>query len=430
MTKIYFKTHGCSTNFSESEVMMGLLKEAKFEIVRKPGEADVLVVNVCTVKGESTATKSIRDTIEANPNKKYIIAGCLTSELIKGIREITQEASLINTNNLKEIVSVVEETINDNPIEVLSEETGDIKICLPKIRRNPIIGIVPILSGCSNSCTYCSVKLVKGKLISYPREKVMEEVKNCLNDGCRELWVTSQDNAAYGKDIDFASLPELLQEIMQINKEFMLRLGMMNPNSVRVILDDLIKVYKNNKKIFKFLHIPVQSGNNEVLKLMNRNYTVDDFKMIVDEFRKQVPNLTLSTDIICGFPTETEEQFNDSLNLIKELKPDVLNISRFQPRAGTEAAKMEQLDGGLIKDRSRILTDIFGNISRMNNEEWLDWSGTVLIDEEGKEETMIGRNFAYKPVVLDGKFKLGDIVKVKIRKATPYDLRAQIIQNM
>lgn len=427
MTKIYFKTHGCSTNFSESEVMMGLLKQAQFEIVRKPDEANVLVINVCTVKGESTALKSIRDTINANPNKRYIIAGCLTPELIKEVREITQDASLVNTNNLKEIVSVVEETIHDNPIEVLAGETEEIKICLPKIRRNPIIGIVPILSGCSNQCSYCSVKLVKGKLFSYPKEKIIEEVKNCLNDGCREIWVTSQDNAAYGMDKGYASLPELLHEIMQINKEFMVRLGMMNPNNVKIILDDLIDVYKNNKKLFKFLHLPLQSGNDEILGLMGRNYTADNFIDIVNKFKQEIPQITISTDIICGFPTETEEQFNDSLNLIKEIKPDVLNISRFQPRPRTKAAEMEQLDGGTVKDRSRVLTDIFGNISRMNNEKWLDWKGTVLIDEEGKEETSIGRNFAYKPVVLEGKFNPGDIVKVKVRKATPYDLRAQCL---
>ena len=426
MTKIYFKTHGCSTNFSESEVMMGLLKEAQFEIVRKAEDANVLVINVCTVKGESTALKSIRETVENNPNKKYIIAGCLTPDLIKDIREITEEASLINTNNLKEIVSVVEETINDNPIEVLAGETEEIKICLPKIRRNPIIGIVPILSGCSNSCAYCSVKLVKGKLVSYPKSKIIEEVKNSLNDGCKEIWITSQDNAAYGLDKEGASLPELLNSVLEINKEFMVRLGMMNPNDIKIILDDLIDTYKN-KKLFKFLHLPVQSGNNEILKLMNRKYTVEDFKEIVKKFR-EIPKLTLSTDIICGFPTETEEQFNDSLQLIKELKPDVLNISRFQPRPGTEAAKMEQINGRITKERSRILTDIFGNISRMNNEKWLDWTGTVLIDEKGKDNTMIGRNFAYKPVIVDEKFKLGEIIKVKIEKVATHDLRGKCLQ--
>lgn len=201
---------------------------------------------------------------------------------------------------------------------------------------------------------------------------------------------------------------------------------MMNPVHLLDILDEMIKVYKNSK-VFKFLHVPVQSGNDEILKLMKRNYTADDFKKIINEFRKNIPDITLSTDMIAGFPTETEEQFNDSLNLIKEIKPDVLNISRFQARHGTEAAKMEQIDGRTTKSRSRILTDIFTNIARMNNERWLDWQGEILIDEKGKHDTFIGRNFAYKQVIVTGDFKLGDVVKVKIENITTYDLRGKII---
>jgi tRNA A37 methylthiotransferase MiaB len=189
----------------------------------------------------------------------------------------------------------------------------------------------------------------------------------------------------------------------------------------------MIDVYKNGK-VFKFLHVPVQSGNDEILKLMKRNYKVDDFKKIITEFRKNIPNLTISTDIICGFPTETEQQFNDSLELIKEIKPDVLNISRFQARPGTEAFKMEgQIEGGVTKNRSRLLTDIFTNISRMNNEKWLNWKGGILIDEKGKHDTWVGRNLAYKPVIVRGEVKIGDNVKVIIKNITPYDLRGEIV---
>jgi len=180
--------------------------------------------------------------------------------------------------------------------------------------------------------------------------------------------------------------------------------------------------------VFKFLHVPVQSGNDKILGLMKRNYKVEDFKKIISEFRKSIPNLTVSTDIICGFPTETEQQFNDSLELVKEIKPDVLNISRFHARAMTEAAKMEgQIDGGTTKNRSRLLTDIFTNIARMNNEKWLNWQGEILIDENGKHDTWVGRNSSYKPVIVRGDVKLGDLIKVKIKNITPYDLRGEII---
>jgi len=215
-----------------------------------------------------------------------------------------------------------------------------------------------------------------------------------------------------------------LKEIINISGDFKIRLGMANPNHILEFLDELIEVYKSDK-IFKFLHVPVQSGNNEILKTMRRRYTVEQFKQIIEKFRKEIPNITIATDIICGFPGETEKQFDNSLNLIKEIKPDVLNRSRFWPRPKTEAAEMEnQIHGKETKKRSQLLTSIFNNTARMLNEKWIGWQGEIIIDEKGKDETMIGRNFAYKPVVVNGKFKLGEKVKIKIKKITSHYLIA------
>jgi len=427
MTKIYFQTHGCSTNLSESEIMIGLLKKAKFEIVSEPSDADILVINICTVKGEETALRKIRKLNEEFLDKKLIVAGCITKIILKEGRKIREDVSFISTQNIKSIIEVVEEVINGNLIEATGRNEYE-KINLPKIRKNAVIGIVPILNSCANYCSYCSVRYVKGKLLSYGMMDIKKEAIKCLSDGCKELWITSQDNAAYMLEKENVSkLPGLIDDVASVNKDFFIRVGMMNPLHLLDILDRMIDVYKNDK-VFKFLHIPAQSGNDKILELMKRKYTVDDFRKIVREFRKNIPNLTLSTDIICGFPTETEEQFNDSLDLIKEIKPDVLNISRFQARPMTEAAKMEgQIQGGITKDRSRMLTDIFTNISRMNNEKWLDWKGEILIDEKGKHDTWVGRNFAYKPVIVRGDVKLGDSVKVKVNNVTSYDLRGEII---
>lgn len=425
MHKIFFQTHGCSTNFSESEVMAGLLSEAKFSIINKIDKADIIILNVCTVKGENTGLREIRKLNEKYPEKKLIIAGCLTKELIKELRKITEDASLLNTHNITRIVEVVEEVINGNIIEALPYHKEK-KITLPKIRKNPVIGIVPILAGCNNDCAYCSVKLVKGKLESYPKEDILKEVSNALKEGCMEIWITSQDNAAYRtEDIWRSSLPELMKEIIEIDKDFKIRLGMMNPKNVKPIVDDMIEVYKS-KKVFKFLHLPLQSGNDEILSKMRRDYTVEEFKEIINRFKQAIPNLTFSTDIIAGFPSETEQQFSDSLQIIKETRPDVLNLSRFIPRQRTEAFYMEnKVHEGTIKDRTRIMTDIFNNISRMNNERWLNWEGEILIDEKGKDDSWIGRNFAYKQVIVKGNYKLGENVKVKIVNTTVFDLRAE-----
>jgi len=429
MTKIYFQTHGCSTNLSESEVMVGFLEKAKFEIVDESSLADILVINICTVKGEETALRHVRKLNEEFPDKKLIVAGCITKVILKEARKIKEDISFISTHNIKSIVSVVEEVLNDNSIEATGSDEYK-KINLPKVRKNPVIGIIPILNGCANYCAYCSVRYVKGKLLSYDMKDIEFEALKCLNNGCKELWVTSQDNAAYMLEKEKVSkLPGLVRNISLMDGKFFIRIGMMNPTHLLDILDDMIDVYKN-KNVFKFLHVPVQSGNDEILGFMKRKYTVADFKKIVTEFRKEIPDITISTDIICGFPTETEEQFRDSLELVKEIEPDVLNISRFQARHGTEAAKMEgQISGGVTKDRSRLLTDIFTNISRINNEKWINWEGEILIDERGKNDTWVGRNFAYKPVIVMGDLKLGDFVKVKIKNVTLYDLRGEIIQH-
>ena len=409
--------------------MQGILTNSGFNITKIKEEADIIIINICTVKGETTALKEIRKLNEERNDKKLIVSGCIPPELIPKIREITEDVSLISTHNIKKISEVVEEMIHDNLIDIVAKDEDEIKINLPRIRKNNIVGIIPILSGCNSSCTYCSVKLIKGDLISYPAEDILKEVRNSINNDCKELWVTSQDNAAYGlENRETSTLPSLLNQILEPSREFKLRIGMMNPANVLSILDELINIYKNDK-VFKFLHLPAQSGNDEILKLMNRNYTVAQFKDIIAKFKEQIPNITIATDIIVGFPTETDEQFDDSLKLIKEIQPDVINISKFQPRPNTKALDLPKIDGNAIKERSKLLTDIFRNIARMQNEKYQNWEGPILIDEKGKDNTWIGRNANYKPVIVKGDLKLGQTVNARITSITPFDLRAEIIRK-
>ncbi|HIE14939.1 TPA: radical SAM protein, partial [Candidatus Bathyarchaeota archaeon] len=205
-------------------------------------------------------------------------------------------------------------------------------------------------------------------------------------------------------------------EICKIKGNFFVRVGMMNPQWVKLILDDLIEVYKN-EKIFKFLHLPLESGSDDILKLMNRGYKVEDFLEIVERFREEIPSLTLSTDIIVGFPSESNRDFEATVKIIKEVKPDVVNLSKFGPKPGTKAAKLKQLDPQIIKKRSRELHDLIKTVRLQCNRKWVGWGGEVLIDERGKDG-FIARNFAYKPIVIPASKNLfGEFVKVKIVKA-------------
>jgi MiaB-like tRNA modifying enzyme len=290
---------------------------------------------------------------------------------------------------------------------------------------NKVIGIVPIASGCVDHCAYCSVKLIKGHIYSYPQERIIEEVKNNLKEGCKEIWITSQDNGAYGLDDGKYKLIELMKEILKIRGDFKIRLGMLNPRHALKMLDGLIEIYQDNK-MFKFIHLPVESGNNEILTLMRRKYNVFEFKDMIDKLRSKIENITIATDMIVGFPGESEIQFHDSLQLIAEIKPEILNISRFHPRPNTRAFKMKQIDAWKVKNRSREMTRLFNKIAEKENKKWLGWEGEVLIDGRGKYGTFIGRNFAYRQVVLRGNFNLGDKVKVRVKETTVHDLRASI----
>ena len=420
MAKVHLITQGCSSNLRESEIMMGLLDNSGFNVIHDENESDVNVVNICTVKGDTTALREIRRLKKQFPEKKLVVAGCITESIVPKVKNIDENISFVNTHNFGRISTVVENSLNGTVLELLDKKYEQ-KINLPSVRKNPIIGIVPILNGCNYFCTFCSTKLVKGKLFSYPMDAIRQDVKSHLKAGCKEVWITSNDTGAYmveqgGKQ----RIVELLSQILSIPMDFKVRVGMINPGNTITILDELIEIYKH-QKMFKFLHIPIQSGNNEILRLMNRKYTVEDFINAVEAFRKEIPEITISTDIIVGFPSETEAQFEDSLNIIKKIKPDVLNLSRYAAREGTIAAKMKQLSTNTMKQRSRIMTKEFRKIAFENNKKWINW--------KGKNNSWIGRNCCYKPVVVKGDFELGNEIEVKINDVTSFDLRGEWLQK-
>ncbi len=430
MDTVYIKTFGCSNNFHESEVMVGLLKKEGYKVIYdhdKVVEAGCIILNICTVKGDNVALKEIRKVNDLYPAKALIIAGCVPKETQQEILKLFPNASFISTHNIKHISEVVNEALGGGSTEML-DFNQEVKICLPKVRMNPVISIIPIASGCMSSCNYCSVKLIKGELMSFPKEMILEEVNKSVRQGCKEIFLTAQDTAVYGQDIG-CTLPDLLKDIVKIEGNYLIRLGMANPAYVLKYLDELIEVFKN-KHMYKFIHIPVQSGNNEILAKMNRKYTVTQFKKIVNKFRKEIPMITIATDIICGYPGETKKQFEDSVKLVEYIKPDVLNISRYVKRNGTVAGKLRSLKNKTVKERSQLLTEKFHFFAFEQNMKWKNWEGNVLIDEVGKEGTgtMIGRNYGYRPVIVEGEYKLGEILRVKVLKITKFDLRAVIIK--
>jgi MiaB/RimO family radical SAM methylthiotransferase len=255
-----------------------------------------------------------------------------------------------------------------------------------------------------------------------------------LAANCKEIWLTSTDNGCYGLDLK-TDLVELLEKCCNVEGEYKIRVGMMNPMYVPRFLDRLISLYRNNDKIFKFLHMPVQSGSERILRKMKRGHTAKIFLDVVKELRKKIPEITIATDIITGFPSECESDFEETLNLIEESQPDVVNSSRYSPRPGTVASKYPRLNTRIVKERSTRLHETIKKTSMSRNQMWYGWNGKILIDELLENGKIQGRNYAYRPVIInlpraekfDPKQLLGHYLSVKVVEISNYSLLGKLI---
>jgi MiaB-like tRNA modifying enzyme len=424
---VYVKSFGCPTNLADGELMAGCLSEAGYNIVERVEDADFIIYNTCAVK-TPTENRMIEILKKAPGDKKLIVTGCLPLINFERINTEVKFDGVLGPAPGSKILKVMHK-VGRGARVILMERNLKPNLSLPKIPTNKVVGIIPINYGCLGSCSYCCVLFARGHLRSYQIDEVVERVKRDLTSGVKEIWFTSQDTACYGKDIG-VSLADLLMEACKVEGEFFVRVGMMTPNYTLEILDDLIQAYKN-EKVFKFLHLPVQSGDYEILRRMNRFYSVEDFRTIIRSFRKEISEITIATDVICGFPGESQEAFERTVQLIEEVQPDVVNVSKFFPRPNTPARKMKSfVHPREVKKRSKRLAELSKKISFEKNKGWMNWEGKLLIDEEGtKSSSWIGRNFAYKPMVIKtDESLLGKILDVHVVDVFPTYLKAEILR--
>jgi MiaB-like tRNA modifying enzyme len=326
--------------------------------------------------------------------KEVIVAGCMAAaqpELVKGI--LGDDVAMIT------------------PQDIYNEFCGD-----QKADFDGVISVIPIAMGCVGECSYCIVKRARGDLKSYEPEKIFEAVKSAVEMGAKEIRITSQDCSAYGWENSGAlklKLPELLELVTSVEGDFRIRVGMMNPFTVIPILDELLEAF-DSEKVFKFFHVPVQSGSDKVLREMRRNYKAADFVEIVDGIRQRFEDSTICTDFIIGFPTETEDDFLFSLNLLENVKPEKVNITRFSPRPGTEAFKLKDLLEREKKKRSRMFSTFYHKIALERNNKWEGKKLPVLITEKGKKGGVIGRDPSYRMVIVNKDLALGTSYTVRI----------------
>lgn len=404
----YIETYGCSANQNNSEILAGMLTGAGFIVIQDPKLADLIVLNTCIVKGPTE--QKMRSAIQLYKNKKLIICGCMPDVEAKIIREIAPKASILGTHHFKDIIKVARKVMDNERFELV-DKIDEIKLCMPKMPKNRIIGINQISEGCLGECSYCYTRLAKGKLFSYPKDLILKSIQNDLDSGAKEIWITSQDCAAYGMDKGKHELPELLNSILKLKGKFFLRLGMMNPNNVKPILGKLIECYKD-KKMFKFIHLPIQTGSDKVLDDMERHYKTKDVLEIIEKFRAQFPEMLVSTDMICGYPTETESDFQMSLDLMKKIKPNIINTSKFWAMPKTFASRLKQLPSQEIKSRSERLSFLQKQLGLEINKNLVGKEYSCIVDEPG-ESGMIARNINYLPILID-KAKIGELINVRV----------------
>ncbi|MFB0501388.1 MAG: tRNA (N(6)-L-threonylcarbamoyladenosine(37)-C(2))-methylthiotransferase [Candidatus Bathyarchaeia archaeon] len=424
--RVYVKSFGCPTNLADGELIAGCLSEAGYDVVETVEDADVLIYNTCAVK-TPTENRIIGILRRVPKGKRLIVTGCLPLINFERVKAEVKFDGVLGPAPGPKIVKAVHKVGCGERVVAL-EKNSKPSLGLPKIPVNRVVGIVPINYGCLGSCSYCCVLFARGRLRSYRIDELVERIKCDLASGVKEVWLTSQDTACYGKDIA-VSLADLIKEVCRVEGEFFVRVGMMTPNYALEILNNLIQAYKD-EKVFKFLHLPVQSGDDEVLKLMNRLYSVEDFRRIVNSFREKIPEITLATDVICGFPGESKEAFQQTVELIKEVQPDIINISKFFPRPHTSAGKMKPfVHPREVKERSRRLAELSKRVSLERNRTWMDWEGRILVDEVGKKvSSWVGRNFVYKPVVVKtGEVLFGRFLAVRVVRVFSTYLEAEIV---
>lgn len=440
------ETFGCTFNQGDSQIMAGLLQEQNAKIVEKPEDADVIIINTCYVKHptEQKVLNRIHKVQKEFPEKKLIVSGCMVEIDPDKLEKVAPAAAWIGPRQIKSTVDVVESCLAGESTRIIGHG-NDIKPGLPKVRSNSLVHIGQICEGCNGTCTYCCTRFARGELQSYPVEIIKKEVEKAVKSGCIEIQLTAQDTAAYGNDTG-ETLADLINEITAIPGDFRIRIGMMHPKSmmgnfrkctafsnsqklsVFEDLEELIEAF-NHKNVYKFIHIPVQSGNDSILNDMNRGHTVKQFKEIISRFREGIPQISIATDIIVGYPTETDGAFEDTLNLIRDIKPNFLHISKYGHRPMALSSSLPEIPHDAMKKRSKALNELKTKILFQNNQKQIGSIHKVLITEKGSKGGYIGRTDFYRPVVVP-KANIGEFVEVKIEEATSTYLKGFILDNV
>jgi len=415
--KYHIITFGCQMNRSDSERLAAVLENLGYESTNSEQSADLIAVVACSVRQAAVdriyGKVKIWNKIRKTRKLITILTGCVLRPDQKKLKNAFD--FIINIKDLNKLPALLKNQ------KQFSEEYLSI---IPKY-ESQFQAYVPISTGCNNYCAYCVVPYARGPEKYRPAEEIINEVKCLIKNGYREITLLGQNvNSYQSQNIDF---PKLLRRINDLPGDFWLRFITSHPKDLS---GQLIKAMANGRKICEYLHLPIQSGDNQILKAMNRHYTVAHYKKLIRKVRQAIPGVAISTDIIVGFPGETKKQFNNTTKLMKEVNFDMAYLAEYSPRPGTVAAKLKDNVSPKEKERRYIvLNEILKETALKNNQKYLNQTIEVLIDGQ-KKNNYYGKTRAFKTVKVkkSPSIKLGDIIKVKITSVKPFSLEGVIIK--
>ena len=424
-------TFGCQQNERDSETVSGLLSEMGYTPTDTPEKADVIVVNTCAIR-EHAELKALsmlgrfKALKKKNPDLIIGVVGCMAAEphranMLKN--DFHYVTFTLEPNMLHRIPELVFRKLNDGKRSfIFGEDEGDIYENAPAVRRESHRAWVSIMYGCNNFCSYCIVPYVRGRERSRKSEDIINECSSLVNSGVKEITLLGQNVNSYKNDLSFA---ELLSRVAEIEGDFIIRFMTSHPKDTS---DELISVMKrHHPKIAPFFHLPLQSGSNTILSAMNRTYTREKYLDIAEKLRENIPDIALSTDVIIGFPGESDADFSHTMDILRTVEFDNVYAFLFSPREGTRAAKMENIVDRAVKDkRMAELLAFQDKLSFERNRLYENTLQRVLVDSfEMKEGKRIcsARTLTNKLVYFESnEAKIGEFLNIKIEKACPYHL--------
>ena len=433
-------TYGCQMNEHDSERLAGMLEEMGYQHTEDFANADIILLNTCIIR-ENAELKvygklgELKQYKRENPDLIIGIGGCMmqqdepVDEVYKKYRHVDLIFGTHNIHHLPDLINKIEET-RDRVVEVWDQEEGLIPD-LPSQRESEHSAWISIIQGCDNFCTYCIVPYVRGRERSRPVASIADEAARLAEDGVKEITLLGQNVNSYGNDLEKdVSFPKLLEELNKIEKLKRIRFMTSHP---RDFSDELLKQIKNLDKVANHIHLPVQSGSNKVLKEMNRGYTREYYIDRVKKIQAEIPNASVSTDFIVGFPGETESDFEKTIELVKELEFDMAYTFIYSPRSGTPAARRDdQIDDQLKKERLNRLMDLQNKISYQKNQKLIGSTQEILVTGASSNDPDVfeGRTSTNKICFIEKREDLiGKIVKVKVDAAKSWTLEATIIEE-